>query len=213
MKISEGCVEPMKTRRRVRHLAFAIGLVTAFGWTAAHADIYTWVDPSGNVNLSNRPPPEGARVTNVYREDPAVHATAEAARAAAARDELKALNDRVAQLERDLEATNDRPPAAPIVYLPAAPPPVAYPPVIAQTIVVPTPPAYSDCTPWTGCGSPGDFGFYPGGIVVVSAPASHRFDGNHRGPHIRMPRPVPAPRPVGAIPDPVNLFPNAPGRR
>jgi hypothetical protein len=213
MKISEGCVESMKTRRRIRQFSFAMGLVTVFGWTSAHADIYTWVDASGNVNLSNRPPPEGARVTSVYREDPAVHATADAARAAAARDELKALNERVTQLERDLDAANDRPPPAPIVYAPPAPPPVAYPPVIAQTIVVPSPPSYADCsTPWAGCFSPDNFGFYPGGIVVVSAPASHRFDANHRGPHVRRP-PSRPPLPVGAIPDPVNLFPNAPGRR
>jgi hypothetical protein len=206
----------MKTRRRMRQLSFAIGLVTLFGWTAAHADIYTWVDGSGNVNLSNRPPPEGARVTNVYREDPAVHATAEAARAAAARDELKTLNERVTQLERDLDAANDRPPPAPIVYAPAAPPPVVYPPVIAQTIVVPSQPApaYADCSsPWGGCASPDNFGFYPGGIVVVSAPASHRFDANHRGPRMRPPPSMRSPLPVGAIPDPVNLFPNAPGRR
>jgi hypothetical protein len=213
MKISEGCVESMKTRGRIRQLSFAIGLVTVFGWTSAHADIYTWVDASGKVNLSNRPPPEGARVTNVYREDPAVHATAEAARAAAARDELKALNERVTQLERDLDAANDRPPPAPIVYVPPAPPPVAYPPVIAQTMVVPSPPAYADCnSPWGGCASPDSFGFYPGGIVVVSAPASHRFD-NHRGPRVRTPPSMRSPLPVGAIPDPVNLFPNTPGRR
>jgi len=212
----------MKTGRRMRQLSLAIGLVTVFGWTAAHADIFTWVDASGNVNLSNRPPPEGARVTNVYREDPAVHATAEAAHAAAARDELRALNERVTQLERDLDAANDRPPPAPVVYATAAPPPVAYPPVIAQTIVVssppayaaPGPPAYADCSsPWGGCAFPDNFGFYPGGIVVVSAPASHRFDGNHRGPRVRTPPSMRSPLPVGAIPDPVNLFPNAPGRR
>jgi hypothetical protein len=29
----------------------------------AHAEIYTWVDPSGTVNVSNLAPPEGVRVT------------------------------------------------------------------------------------------------------------------------------------------------------
>lgn len=203
----------MKIRWRIRQLSFAIGLVTLFGSASAHADIYTWFDASGNVNLSNRPPPEGARVTSVYREDPAVHATAEATRAAAARDEVRALNQRVTQLERDLDAANDRPPPAPIVYAPA-PPPVAYPSVIAQTIVVPSAPAYADCSAqWGGCVSPDNFGFYPGGIVVVSAPASHRVDANHRGPRVRTPPSMPSPLPVGAIPDPVNLFPNAPGHR
>jgi hypothetical protein len=217
MKIGEGCAEPMKTRRRMRLLPIAIGLVTVFGWTSAHADIYTWVDASGKVNLSNRPPPEGARVTSVYREDPAVHAAAEAARAAAARNELNALTERVTQLERDLDAANDRPAPATIIYAPPAPPPAAYPPVIAQTIVVPSQPAYTaytDCSvAWAGCFSPGNFGFYPGGFVVVGAPAAHRFDASRRGPHARTQPPPRATMPVGAIPDPVNLFPNAPGRR
>jgi hypothetical protein len=213
MKIGEGCIEAMNAHRHIRQLAVAIGLVTALGWMVAHADIYTWTDASGNVNLSNRPPPEGARVTNVYREDPAVHATAEAARAAAARDELKALNERVTQLERDLDAANDRPPPAPIVYAPAPPPTVIYPPVIAQTIVVPSAPAYADCSmQWGGCAASDNFGFYPG-VVVVSVPASQRFNPNHRGPRVRTPPSMPAPLPVGAIPDPVNLFPNTPGRR
>jgi len=216
MKMRVGCVKSMNTRRPVRQLLLAIGLATAFGWTVAHADIYTWVDASGNVNLSNRTPPEGARVTNVYREDPAVHTAAEASRATAARDALKALNDRVAQLERDLEAANDHPPPVPVVYAPASPPPAAYPPVIVQTIVVPSPPpAYANCSPsWVGCVSSDSFGFYPGGIFVLSAPASNRFDGSHRGAHMRRPPPAgPSPLPVGAIPDPVNLFPNARGHR
>src|SRR6476619_6917891 len=97
----------MKTPSHIRQFAWTMGFVTAFAWTSAHADVYTWVDSSGKVNLSNRPPPEGARVTNVYREDPAVHASAEAARAAAQREALQALNDRVTQLERDLDAANE----------------------------------------------------------------------------------------------------------
>jgi len=211
-EIGEGCVESMNIHRPARPLALAIGLATVCGWTTAHADIYTWVDASGNVNLSNRAPPEGARVTNVYREDPAVHAMAEAARATAARDALKALNDRVTQLERDLDAANDRPPPMPVVYAPAPVPPA--PPVIVQTIVVPSPPpAYADCSPsWVGCVASDSFGFYPGGVFVVSTPASNRFDG-HRGMHGRRPANAPAPLPVGAIPDPVNLFPNARGHR
>ena len=38
-------------------LAFACGL------PVAHADIYTWTDESGRVNISNLTPPDGARVT------------------------------------------------------------------------------------------------------------------------------------------------------
>jgi hypothetical protein len=198
----------MKAHSRIRILAWGIAFVGIFALTTARADVYTWVDPSGNVNLSNRPPPEGVRVTNVYREDPVVHASAESARTAAQQEELNVLTDRVAQLERDLEAAS-RPPPAPVAYAPPTPPPAPapYPPVIAQTIVVPaTMPYGGDCTDSWGCFSTGYFGFYPSGIVVVGVPASHHHRPAHRGP------PVPAPRsahfaPVGALPDPVNLFP------
>ena len=46
--------------------AVACGL----GVELAHADIYTWVDPTGRVNVSNLPPPEGVRVTSVTLEIP-----------------------------------------------------------------------------------------------------------------------------------------------
>ena len=40
-------------------------LVGALGSQLARADIYTWVDTSGTVNVSNIAPPEGTRVTIV----------------------------------------------------------------------------------------------------------------------------------------------------
>jgi hypothetical protein len=75
-------------------------LVGTFGLQPAHADVYTWVDASGGVTVSNLAPPEGVRVTNV------IHASApkttirdddahDAARAA----EAQALGARVRQLE------------------------------------------------------------------------------------------------------------------
>lgn len=203
----------MTTHPGIRRLAWTIACLGAFAWGSAHADIYTWVDSSGNVNLSNRPPPEGARVTNVFREDPAVQASAEAARAAAQRDELHALTERVTQLERDLEAANTRPAPAPIVYVPPAPAPVSYPPVMVEAIVAPTAPAYGDCgSPWSGCFAPGYFGFYPGGVVVLDTAGSHRFHRGHRMQRAAMPHPARFPTPVGALPDPPNLFPRARGR-
>ena len=36
----------------------------------ARADIYTWTDAGGRVNISNLAPPEGARVTSVLHETP-----------------------------------------------------------------------------------------------------------------------------------------------
>src|SRR5882672_1006116 len=209
-------IEAMKIHPHIRQVAWMIGFVTAVGWASAYADIYTWVDPSGNVNLSNRPPPEGARVTNVFREDPAARASAEAARAAAQREELRALSDRVKQLERDLDAANERPAPAPIVYPPPMPAPAPYPPVVTQTIVVPNAPTYptyastyGDCSdPWSSCFSPGYFGFYPG-VVVLSAPRSHRPNQGHRGQRVPTRPFMPVQTLPGAPTGPLDLFPGS----
>lgn len=208
-------------RKRVAALAVA-GFAGVFASAIARADIYTWVDATGKLNLSNQPPPEGARVTNVYREDPAARAHAEAARAASAREELRALNDRVAELERALEKAKEAqaapPGPAPVMYVPAPAPPAAYASAMAQTIVAPPASGYSpyfpnyDCA-WVGCFAPGSVGFYPGSVVVVNAPGpghAHRPAGHARPPRRGEPVPVPQPRfpkPVGELPDPPNLFP------
>jgi hypothetical protein len=202
----------MKAHLRIRRLAWVIAFVGASASTSAQADIYTWVDSSGNLNMSNLAPPEGARVTNVFREDPALHASAEAARAAAQREELRALSDRVTQLERDLDAAKHQE-SPPIAYAPAmpAPAPAPYPSVVAQAIVAPMTPTYGNCAdPWASCFSPGYFGFYPGGVVILSAPPPHRIHPVRRGQRVRMPPSAHAlPTPVGALPDPVNLFPGS----
>lgn len=207
----------MTTHLRIRRLAWVIVLAGLLAATPAEADIYTWVDASGNLNLSNLAPPEGSRVTHVFREDPTLRASAEAAHAATQREELRALSERVTQLERDLDAAS-HPPAPPVVYPPETPAPVVYEQAtpapasltyaMAQAIVAPATPAYADCSsPWASCMSPGYFTYYPGSIVVVSAPARHSAHpfrrpqraGSSPPPHVSMP--------VGALPDPVNLFP------
>ena len=209
------------SRKRIAALA-AAGFAGVFAWTIVHADIYTWVDAAGKLNLSNQPPPEGARVTNVYREDPAARAHAEAARAASAREELRALNARVAELERALDKAKEAEAAptgpAPVAYVPAPPPPAAYASAMAQTIVAPPASNYLPYAPnydcaWVGCFSPGSFGFYPGSVVVVNAPGTghaHRPAGHARPPRrgepVRNPQPR-FPKPVGELPDPPNLFP------
>jgi Tfp pilus assembly protein FimV len=192
-------------------VAIAGGLVS----TSAFADIYTWVDSSGHLNVSNQEPPDGVRVTNVLRASPAAKAGAEAARAAAQRAELQALNQRVEELERDLDAASQVAPM-PFAYAPAiaaAVPPV-YPTFVTQTIVVPSapagpapPPAYGDC--WDGsasCFQPGYYGFYPSGVVVLSTAKPGRP--LHRE-HAHVPATPQVPKPVGLLPDPPNLFPNA----
>ena len=196
-------------RRIISVLAVAGGLVS----TAAFADIYTWVDSSGHLNVSNQEPPDGVRVTNVLRASPAANAGAEAARVAQ-RDEFQALNQRVEQLERDLDAVSQVAPM-PIAYAPAMAAPVlpVYPTFVTQTIVVPSapadpapPPAYGDC--WDGsasCFQPGYYGFYPSGVVVLSTAKPGRP--LHHA-HAHVPATPQVPKPVGLLPDPPNLFPN-----
>jgi len=212
----------MNSRPRRCIAALAVSCAAVFTWTGAQADVYTWIDASGKLNLSNQPPPEGARVTNVYREDPAARAHAEAARAASAREELRTLTARVAELERALEKAREdqaRPPEpAPVAYAPAPPPPAAYASAMAQTIVAPPVQSYSpyfpnyDCA-WVGCFSPGSFGFYPSSVVVVNAPGAghaHPPAGHAHPPRRGEPVGIPQPRfpkPVGELPDPPNLFP------
>jgi len=205
--------------KRVAALA-AAGCAGVFAWTIAQADIYTWVDASGKLNVSNQPPPEGVRITNVYREDPAARAHAEAARAASAREELRTLNARVAELERALEKAKEeqaRPPEpAPVAYAPSPPPPAAYASALAQTIVAPPVPIYSPYVPnydcaWVGCFSPGSFGFYPSSVVVVNAPGAGHSHRANRGNTDRSKPAPPArfPKPVGELPDPPHLFPGS----
>lgn len=151
----------------------------------AHADVYTWVDAKGNVNVGNLEPPQGARVLSVSRENPDARARAQAAREAAQQAEMKALAERVAELEK-----TSRPPDAPppVVYQPmpvAAPPP---PPQV-NVVVVPSPPpqqvapvADYGCA-WVGCAVPFVYPF-----VFFGSPRHGRHDhGMHRfdPPHER----------------------------
>ena len=85
------------------------------GWLAAGvalADVYTWVDPSGNLNVSNLTPPAGGRVARVTHESAEVIARAEALRKSAEEREMRALSARVAQLERAAEKACAAPPPA-----------------------------------------------------------------------------------------------------
>ena len=47
-----------------RQLSLDLALLAcALGLPCAQADVYTWVDASGNVNVSTLTPPEDARIT------------------------------------------------------------------------------------------------------------------------------------------------------
>ena len=86
---------------RLLRATLPVVLAGTFGLQPAHADLYTWVDASGGVNVSNLAPPEGVRITNVIPASPtATHDAREAARDA----EVQALTERVRQLEGEIES-------------------------------------------------------------------------------------------------------------
>src|SRR5712671_5844755 len=86
---------------RLLRATLPVVLASAFGLQPAHADLYTWVDASGGVNVSNLAPPVGVRITNVIPASPkATHDARDAARDAA----VQALTRRVRQLEDGVES-------------------------------------------------------------------------------------------------------------
>jgi len=164
--------------------ALATALVCIAGQQLAHAEIYTWVDAQGRLNVGNVPPPDGARVTKVVRETP-MHANPynDAAREAAQRAEVDALTQRVDQLQNELQWAARQPPPQPqpqYVMMPASAPPIQY---ITET----APPQYAECAyGWNGCNNwwnPG-FGPVPAIVVVQSVVRGHPYRGG-RGGHWR----------------------------
>jgi hypothetical protein len=158
------------------------------GLQTAHADIYTWADASGSVNVSNLAPPQGARVLSITHTNAADAARENAARDAARRAETLALEERVRQLEADAEARRQPPPQVVYPMIPAppfmpyrvdpAPPPVQY-------TVYSSPPAYTmGCDPgWMDCGLGWYPNFYSTGVVFVRAPSLRRFPSVPVGRH------------------------------
>jgi hypothetical protein len=106
--------------RSVLPVPIAALLAGACALAPAHADIYTWTDDRGRVNISNLEPPEGARVTSVLRESKATKEASEAARESAREREKEALRDaevralaeRVRQLQAEVELAKRPAPAA-----------------------------------------------------------------------------------------------------
>jgi hypothetical protein len=162
----------------------------------AQADVYTWVDAAGRLTVSNLAPPDGVRVTAVERESPEAKARAAAAREAARRAEIDALQQRVAELERAQPAPVAPPPAW--VPPPAAvviPPAPQFNFIIAPSVAPPEPAYASYPCAWVGC--PLAFGDFPA-VVVVSG-SRLRHDRGFRGPrgfprHPSAPPPMPVRR-------------------
>jgi hypothetical protein len=176
---------------RLLQAVVSLALFGAVGMQAARADIYTWVDASGGVNISNIDPPDGARIINVVKANSVSPA---APRSDSARDaEMQALADRVRQLQDAVDQSRRQAPA-PVAYQYAPPPPVMqyaddsapYPPQYADYLAPQTngcDPSWGSCGLWWG-------GVYPAGIVVVRAPPHRRFFPGHPGHHAVAPHPV-----------------------
>lgn len=151
----------------------------------ARADIYTWVDASGTVNVSNLDPPAGVRVTNV------IHASAQKTpqRDDAVREaEVQALAERVRLLEDELVMAR-RPPAPVVEYRPPpAPIPYAFDAVAApaQYSFGPSqPPMTTACdASWMNCGPWAAPAVYPAGVVVLFATNARHFHPFRPGGHL-----------------------------
>src|SRR5271169_6884742 len=134
-------------------------LVGAVSLQPAYADIYTWVDASGTINVSNLAPPDGAHVTNViHASAPTAPAGDQAARDALRDAQVRTLAERVVQLENEVESAQ-REVLPPVLYPPLPPPPmvqylteVQAPSV--QYVVNAAPPAGNGCdSTWMDCGA------------------------------------------------------------
>jgi hypothetical protein len=200
------------------HLArAALAAILALAAPLALADVYTWKDPSGRLNVSNIAPPEGVHVESVVHENPPKPSqkSALAARDAAHAADVQTLNERVAQLEDEVERAKQQPPLPPVVYRPA---PSAPPVQVTVNVMPPAPtpvsaPAYAPPYPiYSGYPYPGYpglpydycdptifgcpvFGYPVGGVVVLSAPHAHakHFMRMRGGPAPGGMRPMPMP--------------------
>lgn len=198
---------------RILHGALPAIIAGTLGLPLAHADIYTWTDASGGVNVSNIPPPDGVRVTKILRAPPPeIVAREDAAREAALKAEAQALAERVRQLE-DAVA---RPTMPPPDYRP-----VPAPPIIQYIVEAPAPPmqqivemtqpaytGYAGCDPsWAGCGWwPG---FFPASFIVVRAPnfrSARPIHGNNMNGHPPGHSFGPPPHPNFAAQQPMRSF-------
>jgi hypothetical protein len=186
-------------------------LLTASVAPFACADVYTWTDAAGRVNVSNLPPPREAQHVQVVKPDATAKARIEAAQAAsreaarkaevAAREaahdaQVQALQARVAELERSAALARSAPPPTLAAVAPA-PRVVVSVPAPLDNDVAPLP-AWN-CA-WVGCGWP---------VVVAAIPSVgvHRF---RPGRHGHRARPPHTPMTGGGGDVPVNPAGNVP---
>ena len=152
----------------------------------AHADIFTWTDASGRINVSNLDPPAGVHVTSVLREKPVKPSDA-VRREDLRHAEVMALEERVRQLQDDVEAARQQAvqqQVAPRVVYNAvtSPPAPSYAPQMAYSYAEPPGVQYGCDPSWAGCSLGWPQAFLTT-TVVVRNPRLHRFNafkGGHR---------------------------------
>ena len=163
-------------------------LLGAGGLPLAHAEIWTWTDEFGRVNISNLTPPDGVRVTRVMHEDKAAIAARETAREAARESlreaEVRALAERVRQLQYEVELAKRPAPQQVESRVIQAPPIIQYFAPPEPQYVAAAPPAYGGCDFGFDCGFGWGSGYYPGNFVVLSSVQ------NRRGHPVRGGRPI-----------------------
>lgn len=185
----------------------AVMLVTIVAGTlyplSARADMYVWIDKAGVTNVSNLSPPDGVRIVSVTRAVPKDPAQDAALREAAREAELRALNDRVQQLQAEVEQVRRDPPPTIVVPQPqpSPPPPAPYVVVVSAPAAPAWQPGAGCDYAWGNCGFGVWPGFYPASIVVVRdrhfrhhRPGHHaqpwHFGGFNAPPQGRWPPPV-----------------------
>jgi len=182
------------------HWVTGVALMLAVAVGPANADMYTWVDKDGITNVSNVAPPEDVRVTKVARAAPKDPAREAAARDAARLAEVRALRERVEELEHSRDAFPPPYTPAPVMALAPAPPaPTVVVTVVNQPAQSAQPePAYAGCDlAFGGCG----VGYFPG--YTYYAPPFQR--GFHR-PNRKLPTQLPT-RQGWQIPPPLIPLP------
>ena len=163
----------------------SLTLACAWGLQSARADIYTWVDKSGTINVSNLAPPDDVDVKKVVKENPRSAASPPATTTAdvVPRAEVEFLAARVQQLEQEV-ALAQRPPPPPVVYPSIPPPPsIQYMLVSADSSVNVVPGPMYGCDPsFIGCGIGWGLG-YPVAVIVAGGNQNFRRPFPGRGGH------------------------------
>jgi len=128
-------------------LVALVGAAAMLVPSIALAAIYGWVDASGAMTYSNLPPPKDARVVveidDIAPPTPQAQAAADAAHAS----EMRALEERLHQLESERPRLSAYGPPPPAYSVPA---PAYGPPPLSASYGPGCDPDYYDCYTWDG---------------------------------------------------------------